>query len=169
MNTLILYTSRHGTTKGYAKEIAAQLFPKGHVLNVKKINHHQINQFDTIVLGTPIYAGQPRRDMSDFCQKFHNELLTKQLYLFASGLASGDLATRELQGAYPESLQHHAEGKVFLGGAVDYSSLNLLEKGVVSLMPKDDFQIPNIKKVQQMSKLNRQQMVQFSQSIRPIF
>lgn len=169
MNTLILYTSKHGTTKRYAKEIATQLFPKGQVLDVKKINHRQFNQFDTIVLGTPIYAGQPRRDMSDFCQKFHDELLTKQLYLFASGLASGNLATRELQGAYPESLHHHAEGKVFLGGAVDYSSLNLLEKGVVSLMPRDDFQLPNLKKVQQISKLNRQQIVQFSQSINPLF
>lgn len=169
MNTLILYTSKHGTTKRYAQEIANQLFPQGHILDVKKINHHQFNQFDTIVLGTPIYAGQPRREMSDFFHRFHEELLTKQLYLFVTGLASGDLAKRELLAAYPESLHKHAQGHIFLGGSVDYSSLNLLEKGVVSLMPKDDFQLPNIKKIQQLSKLNRQALRQFTQSINPIF
>lgn len=168
MNTLILYSSKHGTTKRYAKEMADQLFPQGHVIQVESINHHQLNQFDTVVLGTPIYAGRPQRDMSAFCQKFHDELLSKRLYLFATGLASGDLASRELQEAYPETLQQHAQEKIFLGGAVDYPSLNLLEKSVVSLMPKDDFHLPNFKKVQQLSKFNKQLLKQFTQSITPL-
>jgi menaquinone-dependent protoporphyrinogen oxidase len=60
MKTAIIYASKHGTTEKVAQAIADKLKKTTDVelFSLKKNPNPKISEFDMIILGSPIYAGQ---------------------------------------------------------------------------------------------------------------
>ena len=60
LKTAIIYTSKYGTTEKAAVSIAEKLKETSEVelFSLKKCPNPDINGFDTVILGTPIYARQ---------------------------------------------------------------------------------------------------------------
>ena len=127
MKTAVLYTSKHGTTYSIAKHIAMAL--NADVYSLKEFDLSSLPSYETIVLGSPIYAGKSFGDMELFCRDNLQSLLGKRLALFVCGLTSSHHAQqRQLESAYLKPLHKHAVIGVFVGGAINVSKLSTLEK-----------------------------------------
>jgi len=53
---LIMYFSKYGSTKKYAEWIASEL--NGDIFNIKNIKQNILENYDTIILGSGLYAGR---------------------------------------------------------------------------------------------------------------
>lgn len=94
-----------------------------------------LTPFDLVVLGTPIYAGQPLPAMKDLLRTDIPD--SARLGLFVIGMVpDADGRERELANAYPEELRARATAAAFLGGRLHFSRMNRFERFVVTRMAK---------------------------------
>ncbi|MDR1882269.1 MAG: flavodoxin domain-containing protein [Prevotella sp.] len=146
MKTAIIYVSKHGTTEKVARMIAGKLGSRDvSLFNLKEQKNPDINSFDGIILGTPIYAGTPPKRMQKFI-KTHSEILTpKRIGLFVCGMEPGrEKQQQELENAYPPALQQQAVGKHFLGGAFLFEKMNFFERAIIKRIAKTDKSVSQI-------------------------
>jgi menaquinone-dependent protoporphyrinogen IX oxidase len=79
--TLVLYFTRHGTTKEYAEWIASEL--NGDIYNIKNIQNNVLENYDTIILGSGLYAGKIA-GLNIFISNYE-KIKNKKLVLFTCG------------------------------------------------------------------------------------
>ena len=81
--TLIMYYSKYGFTKKYAawlaEDLAADVFP------IRKIRKKMLGNYDTIILGSSIYAGKIKG--TDILVKNFENIKNKRLLIFTCGIA----------------------------------------------------------------------------------
>jgi menaquinone-dependent protoporphyrinogen oxidase len=83
MKMVVLYDSKGGVTEECAKKISNEL--KCDIYNTKKDKHIDLNNYELIIIGTPLYAGMPMRSVRKFCN--NNDILkTKKLAFFLCGI-----------------------------------------------------------------------------------
>lgn len=133
----IIYASKHGTTEKVAQRLAARLDGDVSLISLKQNKNPDIKSFDTIILGTAIYAGAPQKVMTAFCQSNEGELLGKAIGLFICGMQPGsETREKEIVDAYSKTLRQHAKATAFLGGEFLFEKLNFFEKLIVKKVSK---------------------------------
>ena len=147
MKTAIIYASKHGTTEKVARAIGEKL--KGatdvELFSLKDTPNPDIRDFDTIILGTSIYAGQPSKKMKAFCSGNETALSQKRLGLFVCGMEpSPEGRKRETDAAYPEALRKHAAVVSFLGGEFLFETMNFFERTIASMIAKTKTSVSRI-------------------------
>ncbi len=147
MKTAIIYASKHGTTEKVARAIGEKL--KGatdvELFSLKNTPNPDIRSFDTIVLGTSIYAGQPSKKMKAFCYGNEAALLQKRVGLFVCGIEpSPEGRKRETDAAYPEELRKHAAVVAFLGGEFLFEAMSFFERTIAGMIAKTTTSISRI-------------------------
>jgi len=139
MKTAILYTSKYGTTEKVACLIAEKLKETNDVA-LFSLNQHpkpEINGFECVILGTPIYAGQASSKIKAFCKANESVLLQKKIGLFVCGMYPDKTnREKELKEAYPETLHQKAEATGFLGGAFIFERMNYFERLIIKQIAK---------------------------------
>lgn len=94
-----------------------------------------VSSYDSVVLGAPIYAGEPPMDFVHFCKKHEDTLLQQPLHVFVCGLVRKvEKQQTEIEAAVSQELRDHATQAVFLGGRMTYSDLSLPEKLMMKAM-----------------------------------
>ncbi|WP_165350478.1 flavodoxin domain-containing protein [Xylanimonas protaetiae] len=135
MRAAVVVASKHGTTLEIGRRVARALGADVPVLDLAEDQHPDLAAYDTVVLGTAIYAGQPRAHMKAFAQIA--DLDEKRLGLFVSGMVPADGAREEeLAAAYPPALRDRATAAAFLGGSFQFDKLNRFERFVVKRVAK---------------------------------
>ena len=56
-STLVIYTTKYGTTETYAKQIATVL--KADLKEIANVEAHDLIFYDTVIFGAPLYLGKP--------------------------------------------------------------------------------------------------------------
>ena len=147
MKTAIIYASKHGTTETVAVSIAKKLSENNEVelFSIKKNPNPDISDFGTVILGTPIYAGQASGKMQKFCKNNEQALLQKKTGLFVCGMEP-DRAKREkeLADAYPAVLSENAAATGFLGGAFKFEEMNFMERFLINKISKTNESVSRI-------------------------
>jgi menaquinone-dependent protoporphyrinogen oxidase len=147
MNTAIIYASKHGTTAKATQKIAAQL-PAGTVaiFNLKTDREIDLGKYNTVILGTAIYAGAPMQAMKKFCAAHNDVLRAKRLGLFVCGMEPDEEKQQaEIAGAFPQSLREKAVATAFLGGEFLFETMNVFEKMIVRKIAKTEKSVSAIK------------------------
>ena len=147
MKTAIIYASKHGTTEKVAVSIAEKLKETNEVeiFSLNKIINPDINGFETIILGTSIYASQASGKMKDFCRTNESVLLQKKTGLFVCGMhPDKEQQEKELKDAYPEVLQKSAAATGFMGGEFLFEKLNFFEKFIIKKIAKTTTSVSRI-------------------------
>lgn len=135
--TVIIYASRHGTTEKIARRIAEKMGDGVSLVALKQSKYPDIQPFETVILGTSIYTGEPRKVMTAFCKKNENSLLEKTVGLFVCGMhPDSEVRKTETAHAYPDALYKHAKTVRFLGGEFLFDRLNFFEKLIVKKVSK---------------------------------
>ena len=135
MKTAIVVASKHGTTVEIARRISDALGGHAHILNLDDDHHPDVSSYDVVVLGTPIYAGEPRAQMRAYPKMV--DLSGKKVGLFVSGmLPSAEEKAKQLADAYPTDLRERAVTAKHLGGAFQFDKLGRFERFVVKRFAK---------------------------------
>ncbi|MDH8677380.1 flavodoxin domain-containing protein [Fusibacter bizertensis] len=139
MKTLILYGSKTGTTELCANKIRANLgLHEVDIMDVKKSKKQDLSQYETVIIGTPLYMGQITGPIKKYLELHHNELMEKKLYFFICGLALGQEGVDLFQKQISSSLFAHASQIKQLGGDIHLDRLNPLYKWMMKkILAKD--------------------------------
>lgn len=128
MKTLVLYTSKYGSTEAYAKEIAervnADIFP------LKKFKWKTIDQYDIVLFGGWVKAGTIE-GINDFLSADHwKRMENKSVLVFASGMSIPDKNSRTL--LIESNLLDEYHIRFYqLRGSFDFSKLNFLDRMLI--------------------------------------
>jgi len=147
MNIAIIYASKYGTTEKVAASMAENLKKTNEVelVSLATNPNPNINEFEAVILGASIYAGQASKKMKAFCKTNESVLLQKKLGLFVCGMHI-DRAEREkeLKEAYPEILQQNAIATGFMGGAFLFEKMNFIERMIIKKIEKTTTSVERI-------------------------
>jgi menaquinone-dependent protoporphyrinogen oxidase len=130
MKTLILYATKHGTTKACAKELQKLLTDDSKVLPIEA-QETDLSTYDRIVLGSSVYMGDINRKMKSFIKKNKDILEGKISGLFLCCMYKDQQAKVQFQKGYPEALRKKAIAHGFFGGAFDFDRMNFMEKKII--------------------------------------
>ncbi|HWP79172.1 MAG TPA: flavodoxin domain-containing protein [Candidatus Acidoferrum sp.] len=130
MKTLIAYASKYGFTKTCAVTLAHKLPGKVDLCDLDAAGPN-LAEYDTVIVGGSVYAGQIRKPVKQFCAKNLEPLQKKRLGLFICGLAEGADAEKELETSFPKELLAAAAAKESFGGACDFGKMNFMEKAIL--------------------------------------
>ncbi len=136
MQVLILYGSKTGTTEDCANRIknvleAREDVPEIVLYNLDKRPKINLDDYETIVIGSPIYMGQIRNSVKMFLGYNIEKLMTKKLHFFVCGLALGDEGVALFKKQVPTTLFRHAKQVKQLGGDVHVDRLGFLYKFIM--------------------------------------
>ena len=129
MKIAIIYCSKYGTTEKVCHTICKMVGNGNEVdlLDLKNQKNINICEYDAIVLGSPVYAGKPRKQMVDFCKNNEEQLLGKRLFLFVCGMDKGH-AVREIKMTYPVKILQAAEKSEFIEGEFLLNKISFIER-----------------------------------------
>ncbi|MDR0944908.1 MAG: flavodoxin domain-containing protein, partial [Bifidobacteriaceae bacterium] len=126
--------SKYGATADIAHRLAGRLGPDTQVFDLAD-GQPDLTGFDTVVLGTAIYAHQPLPAMKEFTGA--TPLDGKRIALFMGGMET-DPAKRaaEVEAAFPPELAARARNVAFLGGKFQFAKMNAPERFVIKRIAK---------------------------------
>ena len=136
MKTLITYSTSHGCTERTAAELKKLLGGEVQLENLKSNSSLNLDEYDRVIIGGSIHAGQIQKRVKDFCAKNLDELKTKELGLFICCMEEGENAQKQLSNAFPEELHDVAKSTAVFGGEFDFGKMNFLERLVVKKVAK---------------------------------
>ena len=129
MKTVVIYATKHGTTKKAAELIAAKLTGEVSVLNIKEVKITDVEAADTVVIGGPFYIGMLRKPLKTFVQDHLETLLKKRVALFfCAGVEDEKTFEQELSKNLPEKLLQSAVFKDSVGFEFDFKKMSGIEK-----------------------------------------
>lgn len=147
-NVLIAYASKYGSTAEIARRIARVLKEEGLKVQLLEAGDvDQVTEYDAVVLGSAVYAGQWRKSAAELLLSRESAFSSIPVWLFSSG-PTGEGDPEEIMNGwnFPESLQEAAvriqpRGKAFFHGVLDTDQLSLPEKLIVKGLgaPLGDF------------------------------
>ncbi|MCK9163265.1 MAG: flavodoxin domain-containing protein [Bacteroidales bacterium] len=139
MKTAIIYYSKHGTTKRVAEMLESKLTVEKTFIDLQIHKSPNIEKYDSIILGSPVYAGTPSKIMKNFCMQNIDCLKSKPIGLYVCGMEKDELKQKEeLERAYPIALIEIAKTKKFLGGEFLFENMNFFERMIVKKIAKTD-------------------------------
>ena len=131
MKTLIAYSTSHGCTEKAAVELQKLLGGEVNLVNLKTNFYPNPEEYDRVIIGGSIHAGQIQKKVKEFCLQNLETLKTKELGLFICCMEQGETAHKQLLAAYPEELFEVAKSTAFFGGEFDFEKMNFLQKFIV--------------------------------------
>ena len=120
-STLVIYTTKYGTTEKYATQIASELHA-----DLKEISNVEANDlifYDTVIFGAPLYLGKP----------YHYEKILDIIHLypphlFLMFLVGASRPTPEDLKAIKRHLPIQDEHLFYFPGKLDYQALTVKDK-----------------------------------------
>jgi menaquinone-dependent protoporphyrinogen oxidase len=134
MKYLIVYKSRHGTTRKLVKQMYEHLGKEKTSLIELGVNVvPNLEQYEIILIGGSIHAGRIQKDITRFCRKNMPVLLKKKTGLF---LCFMDLkkGKQEFETAFPEELRKHSLAHGLFGGELLLEKMNFFERFITRLV-----------------------------------
>jgi menaquinone-dependent protoporphyrinogen oxidase len=150
---LVIYASKHGSTAEIAEKIGEALRQEGiqvNVVSAQKVKYPA--DYDAIVIGSSVYIGQWRSEVSEFIKVNEKTLANKPVWLFSSGPTGKGDAGELLQGwRYPFRLKALVErikprDIAVFHGALDMQKMGFLDRWMVKRVksPVGDFRDWNV-------------------------
>jgi menaquinone-dependent protoporphyrinogen oxidase len=145
---LVAYATKYGATEGIARRIGKGLDEAGfevYVQPVEKVG--ELEPYTAVILGSAVYAGQWRKEASDFLTQNEQALAQRPVWFFSSGpTGEGDPVDMMKGWIFPENLRPIAErigprDTAFFLGDLNLKKLNLPEKMIIKAMkaPTGDY------------------------------
>lgn len=129
MKKLIIYATKNGCTEKAVKLLQAKLTGATKTVNITRERVSDLSQFDTVILGGPIYVGKIDKALYQFMVLHQGELITKRLGLFiCAGEQDYERSQKQLIDSFPKELYDTAIVKDAFGGELDYHKLSFTTK-----------------------------------------
>jgi menaquinone-dependent protoporphyrinogen oxidase len=134
LRTLVLYGSKYGCTEKCAHLLRDKL-AKADIVDLCQVPSPSLDNYDTVLIGSSVYAGQINKAVARFCTTNLSALTQKQIGLFVCcGLP--EKAMEQLENGFPKELVQVARAKGYFGHQLDMAKLNLMERILLRLLGK---------------------------------
>jgi len=130
MKSIILYESKTDTTKKCA-QILKEENPDAKIERLSNFVDY-IDEYESIVLLTPIYMGQINKKIKKFILKNHAKLLAKKLTILICSMNTQEY-DNTVTNNFDEAIRNHAS-IIHAGGAYNFDKLNFLYKFIIKKM-----------------------------------
>lgn len=135
MKTLIVYATKYGGTRRCAEDLAKKLPGGADTLRITKRLRADLSKYDTVVIGTSVYMGKPRKELRAFVKRHMGALLEKRTGLYMCCMQDAKKTVEDQFAiAFPQALRRHAFAMALLGGSVDYAALNAIDRFFMKLV-----------------------------------
>ena len=129
---LIVYCSSHGTTEKAVRFLSEILKGEVQTVDLKREKvKFDLRNFDTIIIGGSIHAGNIQRKIKQFITHHYDTLLEKEVGLFLCCMNDGETAIEQFNHAFPQELRKNSEAMGLFGGEFLLSEMNFIEKQIV--------------------------------------
>lgn len=162
MKEILLYASKYGAAKELAKRIEKGTQTKA--VDIKEY-HGSIEDYDKIIIGSSVYAGMMRKEIKTFIKEHEEQLKNKRVYVYLSALNKNDskkVITENINEAFYEHLSYVDT----LGGILDLSNMNMLEKGIIKMVNKKAHFYAKETKNKRIDLLDEQRIQKFIQMVK---
>ena len=131
MRTLIVYTTRHGTTERVAHYLADWLPGNIELVNLSdRSTHCVLTPYDTVIIGSSIHIGRIPARLSAFISRHSGELLTKRLGLYLCCMNEPSAQT-QFDDVFPRELRTHASACATVGGEFLFDRMTIADRLIV--------------------------------------
>ena len=134
MKTIILYATKHGAAAEIAQKIADKI-TGAVIVNLKEKEIPSLSDFDCVILGSSVYAGNILKEAKAFLAKNESVLLEKKIGLFLCGIGAEGKETY-LNNNFSVNILQAAKSKKFLGGIFDPKKANGFERFIIKIVTK---------------------------------
>ena len=145
MKTLLVYTSKHGTTEKIAEMIQEQSQQNIELCNLKDCKKPDINEYSKVIIGTSFHAGRINSRVKKFIKRNKDTLLIKKIAIYVCGMNKQDI-NKNIELNFNEEIRKHAFACDWLGGEFLTTKMNGLERAMVKKVAGVDNTISEIKK-----------------------
>ena len=129
MKSIIIYSTRYGSTTKVAERIQNELDGDCMLVNIMTESVPPLDAFDMVILGGSIYIGKVQKELTAFVGKNLNLLLSKKIGLFlCAGATKQEERDRELKVAFSPELLTHAAAKDVLGYAFTFERMRFFDR-----------------------------------------
>ena len=133
MKTLIIYSTKHGTTEKAVNILKSKLTGEVHIVNIMLKPVTALKEYDNIILGGSIYVGKIQKKLSSLINTNLPLLLEKRIGLFLCAAEKDEaLKEKEFKLAFPPTLFDQAIAKEVFGFELDMNKLSFFEKLIMS-------------------------------------
>lgn len=131
--TVIVYSGKYGTTAQCAQALKEALNGADlYCLDV--MVHIDLEQYDTVIIGTSIYAGMVRKPIKKFCQDNEAELLEKNLAVFIC--SATDNTDEYMKTNFSQAFIEKIKVSRWFGGELKLEVMSRFERLIIKLVAK---------------------------------
>jgi len=135
MKTLIIYASVYGFSEECVNDLKNRLNGDVEICNVTSEGKPQLDHYDNIVIGGPIYMGKLPKKLTGYVSKNASEIAGKRLALFiCCGLP--EHFEEHIKNNFPVELVQKAVAMECFGGELRMDRMNLAHKMITQAMEK---------------------------------
>ena len=129
----VIYKSKYGTTKRYAGWIALKL--QADLYEVSDIRNKDLNEYDTIIYGGPLYLGKIKG--INFIKRNYEKIKNKNIVIFIVGMISfnEEYIKAMLEKNYSEEMIKSTKSFYFRGD-LNYNELNTIDRVLMKGLKK---------------------------------
>lgn len=132
VKTIIIYGSKHNFTKDMAYELKERI--SADVVDVKEKAKINFDEYDLVIVGTPIYMGRILKSISKFINQNLEVLKKKKSAFFITGIGE----PKEMTGLFEAQVNHdvfeHASVIGHFGGELRPDNAQFIMKAIVKRM-----------------------------------
>lgn len=139
-----MYGTKYGTTESCANKLKEYLSEDTKVLNIKDTTDICLDDYDSIIIGSPVYAGMFNKGVKKFIEENKDKLIQKKLGLFMCCMADEKKAVEQFKQNVPKEVLDAAKFKENFGGEFKFSKMNFFEKNIIKLICKKEPSLANI-------------------------
>ncbi|WP_177178205.1 flavodoxin domain-containing protein [Amphibacillus marinus] len=134
MRVAIIFGSRHGTTEAAACNLQKRLQEHVEIISVDHLETADLKRFDLVILGASIYMGHIQAAMKEFIERHLKVLLSKQVGLYLCCMLEGEMADKQFEQEYPQTLRDHALVTGVFGGEIHKEKLDEFDRLIIDIV-----------------------------------
>ena len=135
MKTLILFTSKYGAAEKCANLLSEKLNGDVNIINLKETKDVTLSDYDKVIVGCSIYAGNIQSEVKDFCTTNLDLLLDKPFGLFMSCMTDKREEIKSYaEKSFSNELINHATVIDSLGAVFNFKKMNFFERQVIKMI-----------------------------------
>ncbi len=166
MRDLILFGSKYGTTETCANKLKEYMGGEVEVININKDSNISLDIYESIIIGSPVYAGMFDKEIKKFIEDNKDKLATKKLGLFMCCMSDDKRVIQQFEENVPKEILEKAKIKESFGGEFKFSKMNFFEKIIIKMIAKKDKSLGKVDGKTDINKINEAAIKKFAMVIK---
>jgi menaquinone-dependent protoporphyrinogen oxidase len=137
MKTLIIYSSKTGTTEKAAKKLAGLMEHETNIVRVKDFDTEGFSRYDSVIIGSAVRVGTALKESRSFVSRNLIQLLEKKLAVFLCMADEEGRLDDYLSKSYPREFIDACLVKGSFGGEINFEKMGFFLRGFMKKMMKD--------------------------------